>query len=82
MAVPWINNQEIKYQEKIDKYRNVLNKLKLDYPNYEVNQLTFIINVLGGHSKLLHENISKIVKGKASVSYIICKNQFCHQLHT
>ena len=36
MAVPWINNREIKYQEKIDKYRNVLNKLKLDYPN-EVN---------------------------------------------
>ena len=50
MAVPWINNREIKYQEKIDKYRNVLNKLKLDYPNYEVNQLTFIIDGLGGHS--------------------------------
>ena len=40
MAVPWINNREIKYQEKINKYRNVLNKLKLDYPNYEVIQLT------------------------------------------
>ena len=62
MAVPWINNREIKYQEKIDKYRDVLNKLKLDYPNHEVNQLTFIIDVLGGHSKHPRENISKIVE--------------------
>ena len=23
MAVPWINNREIKYQEKIDKYRQI-----------------------------------------------------------
>ena len=84
MMVPWINNREIKYQEKIDKYWNVLNKLKLDYLNYEVNQLRFIINVLGGHSKYLHENISKIVSDKLrlSVSYIMYKNQFCHQLHT
>ena len=64
MAVPWINNREIKYQEKIDKYRNVLNKLKLDYPN-EVNQLTLIMDVLRGHSKHLRENISKIFKDKA-----------------
>ena len=75
MAVPWINNREIKYQEKIDKYRNVLNKLKLDYPNSEVNQLTFIIDVLGGHSKHLRENISKIVKDKARIKCIIYNMQ-------
>ena len=50
MAVPWINNREIKYQEKIDKYRNVLNKLKLDCSNSEGNQLTFIIDVLGSRA--------------------------------
>ena len=61
--------------EKIDKYRNVLNKLKLDYPNYEVNQLTFIIDVLGGHSKHLRENISKIVKDKARIKCIIYNMQ-------
>ena len=60
MTVPWINNREVKYQEKNVKYRNVLNKLKLDYAHHEVNQLTFIIDVLRGHSKHLHENISKI----------------------
>ena len=75
MAVPWINNREIKYQEKIDKYRNVLNKLKLDYPNYEVNQLTFIIDVLGGHSKHPRENISKIVRDKARIKCIIYNMQ-------
>ena len=30
MVVPRINNLEIKYQEKFNKYQNVLNKLKLD----------------------------------------------------
>ena len=75
MAVPWINNREIKYKEKIDKYRNVLNKLKLDYRNYEVNQLTFITDVLGGHSKHLHEKISKIVKDKARIKCIIYNMQ-------
>ena len=75
IAVPWINNREIKYQEKIDKYRNVLNKLKLVYLNYEVNQLTFIIDVLGGHSKHLRENISKIIKDKARIKCIIYNMQ-------
>ena len=73
--VPWINSREIKYQEKIDKYRNVLNKLKLDHPNYEENQLTFIIDVLRGHSKHLRENISKIVKDKARIKSIVCNMQ-------
>ena len=84
MAVPWINNREIKYQEKIDKYRNVLNKLKLDYPNYEVNQLTFIIDVLGGIPNTYVKTLAKLSKIKLglSISHIICKNQFCHQLHT
>ena len=63
------------YQEKIDKYRNGLNKLKLDYPNYEVNQLAFIIDVLGRHSKHLRENISKIVKDKAMIKCIIYNMQ-------
>ena len=70
MAVPWINNREVKYQEKNDKYRNVLNKLKLHYPNYEVDQLTLIIDVLRGH-KHLCENISRIVKDKARIKSII-----------
>ena len=57
----------MKYQEKNDKYQNVLNKLKLDYPNYEVDKLTFIIDVLRGHSKHLRENISEIIKDKAKI---------------
>ena len=71
MAVPWINNREVKYQKRNDKYRNVLNKLKLDYPNYEVNQLTFIIDVLGGHSKHLRENISEVIKDKARIKSFV-----------
>ena len=60
----------MKYQEMNDKYQNVLNKLKLDYPNYEVDKLTFIIDVLRGHSKHLCENISEIIKDKAKIKSI------------
>ena len=71
-----LNKQSrIKYQEMIAKYQNVLNKLKLDYPNYEVNQLTFIIDVLGGHSRHLRKNISKIVRDKARIKSIIYNMQ-------
>ena len=70
-----INNHEVKYQEKNDKFRSVLNKLKLDYPNYEVNQLTFIIDVLGGHSKHLRGNINEIIKDKARIKSIVYNMQ-------
>ena len=39
MAVRWINNREVKYQEKNEKYRNVLEQVEVEYPNYEVNHL-------------------------------------------
>ena len=55
----------MKYQEKKDKYRNVLNKLKLNYPNYEVNCL------LGGHFNQLRENITEIIKDKAKIKSIV-----------
>ena len=48
-----------------------LNKLKLEYPNYEVNQLTFIIDVLGEHSKKLCENIIEIIRDKAKIKSVV-----------
>ena len=60
MSVPWLENRAIKIKEKIDKYVNIIQSLKVEYPNYKVEQLTFIIDCLGGFSIDLQHNIKKL----------------------
>ena len=69
MSVPWVENREIKIIEKTEKYIHILQSLKVEYPEYEVQQLTFIIDCLGGFSKNLKENIKKL-----GFDDIQCKN--------
>ena len=56
-TVPWITNREDKLEEKEEKYKNIVRNIKLENPDYTVKQLTFVIDCLGGYSKLLKENI-------------------------
>ena len=60
MSMPWITNREAKLLEKEDKYRNIIRSLKLVYPGYHVEQLTFIIDCLGGYSISLIESLKKL----------------------
>ena len=60
MSVPWIENREVKFNEKVEKYQSVIRNLKLEYPGFKVDQATFIIDALGGYSKHLKENIAKL----------------------
>ena len=53
MSVPWISNRETKFEEKTNKYRDLIASLKILYPNYEIEQITFIVDSLGGYSKSL-----------------------------
>ena len=71
MTVPWISNREIKYEHKEKKYKTIQTNLRLDYPGYEIDQITLVMDVLGGHSKTLVENIEKIFNDKSEVRYII-----------
>ena len=48
MTVPWIENREIKYEHKTNKYKMVQTNLRLDYPGYEIDQVTLVMDVLGG----------------------------------
>ena len=75
MSVPWINNREDKYREKIMKYDNIRRNLKINNPDYRIDQITLIIDVLGGYSKELEENIDKIIKDKDEKEQIIFKMQ-------
>ena len=82
MAVQWINNREVKYQEKNEKYRNVLEQVEFEYPNYEVNHLTSMYSEdIPNTCVKTSAKLSKIKLG-LSLLFIIRKNKFCHQLHT
>ena len=51
MSIPWIDNRTVKMSEKIEKYKGIVQTLKVDNPSFKVQQLTFIVDCLGGYSK-------------------------------
>ena len=71
MTVPWPGNREEKYQYKCEKYKNIQQNLKLEYPEYEVGQITLVMDVYGGFSKDLADNIGKVISGKDDIKSII-----------
>ena len=75
MSVPWISSRETKYREKVQKYDHIRRNLKINYPDYRIDQITLIIDVLGGYSKELEQNIGKIIKDKNEKEQIIFKMQ-------
>ena len=60
MSIPWITNRESKMDEKINKYKSIVQSLKVDNPLFEVHQLTFIVDCLGGHSKSFIEGVKSL----------------------
>ena len=71
MNIPWISNRRVGMMVKEDKYRNIIRSLKLNFPEYEVQQLTFIIDCLGGFGPSLKENICKLGFTKTELNKIL-----------
>ena len=71
MTVPWTENREAKYDYKCEKYIQVQQNLKIEFPEYEVSQITLVMDVFGGFSDNLEENIGKVIKEKLLVKAII-----------
>ena len=71
MTVPWIENREIKYEFKENKYKPIQTNLKLEHPGYEVDQITLVLDCLGGYSKHLLDNITKIFDDRTEVRNIV-----------
>ena len=57
MSCPWLENRESKDFEKTTKYRLALTNR---YPKYKVNQYNIIVDVLGGCSKEVEQNIKSL----------------------
>ena len=75
MSVPWIENREVKLIDKVEKYESIIRNLKLEYPGYNVDQATFIIDSLGGYSKHLKENIAKLGYSTEVIEKLLLKLQ-------
>ena len=70
MSMPWIENRESKLVEKTEKYRGVIQALKVDNPTFEVKQLTFIVDCLGGYSKSFHDSLKTMGFDKTEIDRI------------
>jgi hypothetical protein len=53
MSVPWISNREVKFGKKKKKYKDLIASMKILHPQYDIEQVTFIIDSLGGYSESL-----------------------------
>jgi len=71
MTVPWIENRDIKYEFKRTKYKDIQSNLKLEFPQYEIDQITLVMDVFGGYSQHLNDNIKKIIVDKKDIQSII-----------
>ena len=60
MSVPWIQNRETKFKDKEDKYKDLLINMRGLYKDYKIEQVTFIIDVLGGYSQSVVDSLKKL----------------------
>jgi hypothetical protein len=44
MSVPWISNREVKFGKKKKKYKDLIASMKILHPQYDIEQVTFIID--------------------------------------
>ena len=71
MTVPWTSNRIDKLKLKENKYANILQNLKLEYPSHEVGQITLVMDVFGGYGQDLIDNIGKVINNKSTITAII-----------
>lgn len=70
MSMPWIENRESKLAEKTEKYKDLVQTLKVDNPTFEVKQLTFIVDCLGGYSKSFLDSLKTMGFDKTEIDKI------------
>ena len=75
ITISWIDNREARFIEKDKKYDDVKRNIRRSEEGFEVDQITLVMDSLGGYSKTLPENISKIIKDRKMVKRIINKMQ-------
>ena len=71
MSIPWIENRLSKLLEKERKYETIVNNLRIENPGYNVKQLTFIMDCMGGYSQDLVDNLIQLDFTRKEVESLI-----------
>ena len=71
MSIPWIENREVKLGDKVEKYENIIRSIKCENPEFKVDQVTFIVDCLGGFSKSLIDNLRKLSFDATECKHIV-----------
>ena len=77
MSCPWLENRDSKDFKQTTKYSQMRLQLTNRYPEYKVNQYNIIMDVLGGCSKEVEQNIKELVGDKCESIMRQCKRQSC-----
>ena len=65
MSCPWVTNREKKKEEKTTKYGPLRWEFKQNKQVYKVKQYNIIMNVLGGSSRDLEDELNESVGSKS-----------------
>jgi hypothetical protein len=77
ITISWIDNRDERYEEKEKKYEAIQRNIRRDSPDYTVDQITLVMDSLGGYSQNLRENIGKVLKDPKIVDRTVRKMQKC-----
>ena len=75
ITISWIDNREQRYKEKSEKYEDIKRNIKRMEPDYDIDQITLVMDSLGGYSKTLKENISKVISSKKTMNKVLQQMQ-------
>ena len=70
MSIPWIDNRQAKLSEKVEKYKDIIQTMKIDNPLFKVQQITFIVDCLGGYSNTFIEALRLLELDKNEIDKI------------
>ena len=75
MTCPWLDVRDMKNEYKAHKYKDILANIGMEEKEYTVDQITLVIDSLGGYSANLAKNISMVFGYKRLVNSIILRMQ-------
>ena len=75
ITCPWMDFRNAKYEYKESKYKDIQANIRLEEKDYTVDQITLVIDSLGGYSANLAKNISKLFNNRRMVNSIILRMQ-------
>ena len=75
ITIPWLTNRTEKFLLKETKYNSIKQQLKFDNPQYDIDQVTLVMDSFGGFDRNLRENIEKVLSDKSAVQKVITNMQ-------